>query len=359
MKATAGTPARRAALAAACLALAGCAPPYLVELDKAAGVVSQMTLVGTVGPVSVDPSATNVRFLPARPTASSIGSVSVPGGFLVSDSSNLENLAFVTSGGQQNGSDDFSLAGALSNYPLYQYDVTNTLSNTASVVVSKLDGLSSDTYQQFTVSLPSGSLTQVGSALPFTGLFSTAPTTMGLSDVPTPSSTRDTFAFLVFLAGNFSIGTAQMDGSANVFPLSGSAFSTGNTIPGPTRSLYYFSAASGASVASYYAGGQWACQQWFGTGASTVMTGVTHRIDAVLGTGDYLSTEGGTLRLYDSSGTGKEVLSMDLKGLQFCYEAYVGSDPYVFFALGSTVRHGQMAFSVYAIPSSAMRGLHS
>ena len=55
------------------------------------------------------------------------------------------------------------------------------------------------------------------------------------------------------------------------------------------------------SFASFFSGGQWVCWQ---LSTATLMTGITHRVDAILTTGDLLSTEGGTLRLYDSSGAG-------------------------------------------------------
>lgn len=87
------------------------------------------------------------------------------------------------------------------------------------------------------------------------------------------------------------------------------------------------------------------------------MTGVTHRIDAVLSTGELLSTEGGTLRLYDPSGQGTQLYAVPLNGLQFCYEAYVGGTAYVFFSLPISLSRGDWAFNVYAIPTSMMRSL--
>ena len=87
------------------------------------------------------------------------------------------------------------------------------------------------------------------------------------------------------------------------------------------------------------------------------MTGVKKRLDAVLSDGDLVSTEGGSLTLYDSGGSGTQVLSIPLHGLQFCYEAFVGSTPYVFFTLPMTTQKGAMLFSVFAIPTSGMRNL--
>ena len=346
------------------LALSACAPPYIEELDKASALSRQMTLVGTVGPFSVDENETDSRFLPARPTASSIGGVTMKSGFLIIDTPGEERLSFV-SGSSENGSQTFSLAGAaaVAPYPLYQYDVTSTLSGQASLLVTNI---SADTYQVFMASLSGGSLVSaltqgLSASYAQSGLM-----VLGLSYVPQPSAAvfPDTVLSLsyfpnpapTYTPGEFILqvnaGALFVFSSYTIFPLS--------TWPLTTRCLYYFSTATGASVASSYSGGQWTCFQWNGSGnlSANAMTGVTHRIDAVLSTGDLLSTEGGTLRLYDPNGVGKTVLSVDLQGLQFCYEAYVGASPYVFFSLPTTVRHGQLAFNVYAIPSSAMRGLH-
>ena len=110
--------------------------------------------------------------------------------------------------------------------------------------------------------------------------------------------------------------------------------------------------------ADYDAGGQWRCYQWTqGVSADvSLMAGVTHRIDAVLTSGDLLSTEGGILRLYDPN-SGSQVVSASLGGLQYCYEAYVGPTPYVFFSLPLGLQNGSWAFAVYVVPTSSMRSL--
>ena len=81
-----------------------------------------------------------------------------------------------------------------------------------------------------------------------------------------------------------------------------------------------------------------------------------HRLDAVLTTGDLLSMEGGVLRLYDPNGN--QLVGRTVGSLQFCYEAYVGSVPYLFFSLALVSQHGDWTFNSYAIPTSSMRGLH-
>jgi hypothetical protein len=339
---------------------------YLADLDKVASLTNHMTMVGTVGPFSLGSGLSNIRFLPVKTTASSIGGVSVQSGFIVYDAGTNESLLFASGSGNNPGSNQqFSLAGANPNYPLYEYDVTNTINNQASIVVFRWDpattiSTTTSSFQQFVATLPSGSLTPVQLPPP-PSLLSTVFTgnvLIGGSILPAPPPTYDTFAFLGASSTGFSTGSSQMNGSTTTFNYSVVPAPASVAIPSPPlRSLYYFSVATGASYASFYSGGQWTCLQWSSTGAAYVMSGVLHRIDAVLSTGDLLSTEGGTLRLYDPNGTGTEVLSVPLNGLQFCYEAYVGTAPYVFFSLPVSVQHNQWVFNVYALPSSAMRGL--
>ncbi len=236
--------------------------------------------------------------------------------------------------------------------------MTATLSNQASLLVFKYDpAASTSTYQQYVAPLPGGPMSAFTASASLTNSILLAQTIIGGWDMPPAPGVQDTFAFLSETGGVFSIGTSQLNGSATAFPAGGASTAITASLPGITRSLYYFNSATGASIASYFFAAQWNCLQWVGSGASTAMTGVTHRIDAVLSTGDLLSTEGGTLRLYDSTGTGTQVLAVPLNGLQFCYEAYIGSTPYAFFALAMPVSHGDWAFNVYAIPTSALRSL--
>ncbi|HTP60006.1 MAG TPA: hypothetical protein VMM82_13875, partial [Spirochaetia bacterium] len=85
------------------------------------------------------------------------------------------------------------------------------------------------------------------------------------------------------------------------------------------------------------------------------LSGVSNRIDALLTSGQLLSTQDGTLRLYDTNGN--QLFSKPMNGLQYCYEANVGSTPYVFFALPMSLNHGQWVFNVYAIATSSIGDL--
>ena len=339
-------------LAAAAAVLAACAPPYIEALDQSASVVRKMTLVGTVGPIGVESDATNVRFLPPRPTASSIEAVSVQSGFLIFDASGSEQVSLVA-GSSSGAGQDQSMTGAaaVAPFPYYQYNVVMAAAGQAGIFV---DNLTTNSYQYYTASLGGGSLTlsTSGTLTSINGLG-----VVGMSVQPGSSTPPDVFEYLLTNAP-FAASHNSFDGSTSTFGIAASGNITGGlSISAPI--LYYLSPFTSSSVASYYSAGQWVCLQWSGVGSvvPVTMTGVTHRIDAVLSTGDFLSAEGGTLRVFDPNGTGTEVATLDLRGLQYCYEAYVGATPYVFFALPMQVARGNWVFNVYAVPTSSMRSI--
>ncbi len=344
----------RALALLACLAVAACAPVYLADLDKAASLTGHMTGVGTVGPFSLGSGLANIRFLPTKTTASSIGDVNVQSGFIVYDSGTNENLSFLSGSGDNSGSNQqFSLAGADANYPLYQYDVTNTINNQASVMVFHWDPTTpgNDTFQQFVATLPSGGMTSFASTS-LNGLFAGV-SLIGGSILPAQPPSYDSFAVLGVSAGQFGTASNGAGGTLSAIGFTSVTF----TPPIPTtRSMYYLSADNKLCYASFYSSG-WQCLQWQNIAAptATLLPGVSNRIDAVLTSGDLLSTQDGTLRLYDS--TGSQVFSKPLNGLQFCYEAYIGSTACVFFSLPISLQHNQWVFSVYAIPTLSMRDL--
>jgi hypothetical protein len=351
-------------LLALCLAVVGCAPPYIADLDKAAALTHQMTVVGTFGPLSSLMGGTQaaVRFLPIKPTAASLDALNVQSGFVVTEFNGYDYLqfAFVDSSGQAQLTQNqaFSLSGADPNYPLYQYDVTTTTS-TANIIVFTLNPTSpaSSSSSIYTGSLPSGQL--ASTATEMLNVVVGTLDALGVSVSPNPSS-PDTVNFLFWSPGppiSYSDGSASVSSSPPAVFAAGSSSSNPSVSIPVTRTLYYRNQAGSLSYASYFLGGQWVCLQWQTASAQVGLTGVTHRIDALLTTGDLLSTEGETLRLYNPAGAGTELYAIPMNGLQFCYEAYVGSTPYVFFSLPLNLQHGDLAFNVYAVPTSSMRGL--
>ncbi|HVP18682.1 MAG TPA: hypothetical protein VMU36_06765 [Spirochaetia bacterium] len=314
----------------------------------------------TLGPVGLgNNDLTSASFIPTKPAVASLGAFNVQTGFIVTSYSGNEQLLFAYT--DQSGNlqttfvQGFPLNGADPNYPLYEYDATTSTTTAANIIVFFFNPTNpaASNANLYTATLPSGPVSApIGVTL--SSIFSPN-NVLGASIFPN-SGTPDTFNFLLAGVSTYSSGSASVN-TAPPPPFGAGTSTTGPalTIPG-SRSFYYSSGTPGMSYASFSSGGSWICEQWpTGSTTATVMPGVTHRIDALLTTGDLLSTEGGVLRLYDPNGS--LVLSVSLGGLQYCYEAYVGPTPYVFFSLPISLSHGDWDFRVYAIPTSSMRGL--
>lgn len=94
------------------------------------------------------------------------------------------------------------------------------------------------------------------------------------------------------------------------------------------------------SYASWYdtATSAWKCVSWKGIGPSTessLLTDVTHRIDALLTNGMLLSTEDGVGRLYDPDGVQRAEFL--LGALRFVGERFVDGVPTAVFSLARTI----------------------
>ncbi|HUI72489.1 MAG TPA: hypothetical protein VL354_18360, partial [Spirochaetia bacterium] len=291
-----------------------------------------------------------------KPTATSIGDVNVQSGFVITrDSANQYlQFAYTDSGGNAQVTSSlppFSLAGSDPNYPLYQFEVTTTTS-TANLVVFTMSTSTpgTNTAALYTAALAGGSL-----ALSVSETLSTlGGNAYGVSVLPVPSA-ADVFNFLLNNAGLDADCTAAVNTTLSPLFTAGALAQNMYLSTPQTRSLCYRNQAQTLSYASYFQSstGTWTCLQWAPAAVPVTLTGIPHRIDALLTSGYLLSTEGGTLRLYNPAGTGTQVYAVPLNGLQFCYEAYVGSTPYVFFSLPLAVRDG-WAFNVYATRTSDM-----
>ena len=341
----------------AVLAVSGCAPAFLANLNSAAPLTRQMTPLGTIGPFDYgnNTSTDAVRFLPAKPTTT----LTVQSGFVITNRGTELDVSCVyldpttATASESSGSLGYPLSGADPNYPLYQFDVANT-TTTANIVVFSLDPADPAVR---TAGLLQATLVP-SPALSLTAGVSPNPQTMSIAGASSFASPPPADSFSV-LAIN-TTASPPTYGAAFAIPvgagsvLSSVAVSSNPLLPTSNRYLYYH--VNTSNYADYYSGGQWTCYQWAdGVSMPVLMAGITHRIDAALTSGDLLSTEGGILRLYDSTGT--QVLSVALGGLQFCYEAYVGAVPYVFFSLTLSNPHGKFEFATYAIPTSSIRGL--
>jgi hypothetical protein len=118
-----------------------------------------------------------------------------------------------------------------------------------------------------------------------------------------------------------------------------------------------------ASFASWYdsTAGKWICYRWAedppGSGIyPNTQIPIDHRVDAMLSTGQLLSTESGTGRLYNRDGV--LLAAFPLGTLRFLSEEYVGGEARTYFCQYLPY-DGEMHFNVYWIQTAALSSLAS
>ena len=350
-----------------CLEMMGCAPAFIAQLDSSATLTRQMTPLATIGPFNIGGSnstVTNIRFFPLKPTATATSLPNEQSGFLVTENGGYDILQFAyvdsSGNGQITGGIPLPLAGADPHYPLYEYDVTTT-TTTGNMVVFYFNPStpSLSTVDLYSATLPGGPLTPTVSPPQTLKSIYTSPLPLVLGEQMAPAAgAADTFNFLLSTGANpLSEGALPLSGGTTVFT-SGSLLTSEPwlVLPAANRFLYYTNQVYTLSYASWFSGSQWVCYRWATSVSPVILPGVTHRIDAILTTGDLLSTEGGILRLYDPNGSPvlgvalgePAVLLRSLRGLRrrTCS-----------FPSRSSLQHGDWAFRVYAVPTSSMRSL--
>ena len=212
-----------------------------------------------------------VTFLPTKPITTSIGSLNVTSGFVVTEFSGTDYLqfAYVDSSGQVqlSASQTFPLSGADPNYPLYEFDVTTTTTQ-ASIIVFNYNPttIASSQYEQLVAPLPFGpmafpSYQSQGFAL-LANNINNGYTPIGGSLAPAPPPAQDFYSVLLSNgAGAFTQGGAQVNDVTGIFPsTTGQALLAINAALAPilgtvSRSLYYQNQTTGASFASFFSGG--------------------------------------------------------------------------------------------------------
>jgi len=140
--------------------------------------------------------------------------------------------------------------------------------------------------------------------------------------------------------------------------------------PGTSRVMYYYdenqpgdpARLPNRSFASWYdtASGSWKSYAWWETPAtgsgsfSSMPLPIDHRIDALLTTGQLLSTEGGTGRLYDRDGN--LLATFPLGNLAYIGEQYVGGAARCYFSQCLIYDHA-LHFNVYWIATDRLATL--
>ena len=220
--------------------------------------------------------------------------------------------------------------------------------------------------------IPPGMFTVVASSslLNLLLLLGSSTTVIGASVSASPSGGLDMLHVLGVSATSFQEAVFQLQSTGIVASSVPRASSTLSFIPtGITRVMYFYDEnASGdpgridnRSFAAWYdqPTASWVSYAWWEqpTGSGTLFSmrlPVSHRLDVLLSTGQLLSTEDGTGRLYDRDGN--LLATFPLGNLVYVAEEYVGGVPRCYFSR-CLVYDNQLHFDVYWIETSKVATL--
>ena len=206
-------------------------------------------------------------------------------------------------------------------------------------------------------------------------LYSTSPETLGASVYASQNPTVDWFHMLMLdtSTGVYMEGKAYLSSTGftngSLFRNSGSPFSLPFVPPGISRVLYYYdeneraegSRTPNRSFGQWWdsASGAWVTCAWWEPSPGAFVNAripVDHRIDALLSTGQLLSTEGGNGRLYDRDGN--LLATFPLGNLLYIGEQYVGGTARAYFSQ-CLIFDRSLHFNVYWIPTAQIASLGS
>ena len=340
-----------------------------------------MSSLGTVGPMdpnslqlgsSNDQANEDVVFYPEKDGA---GGITVQAGFVYSQDQFGQNVSFIASNGgsySRYGSTQFLGPVSTDSYPNQVLQTVKSLHSGVGFTFNDVMP-SASTYvfatgdtvlNTFNATAP----VQLSSMLLVIFPFTTQ--VIGLSIYPDPSSTFD---WVYVLVQQQASPASFMEGRMQ---LSTTGFATGGSLrPGPydispfaataaNRVLYYYDPVpavprSYVSVwSSPMAPGAWSTWVWTDSLPTySRLSGISHRIDALLTTGELFSTEGNVGRVYDpTTPTGTLEAEFPLGDLRFVGEVYVAGVPTMLFS-HAVWFNKQVSFDVYSLPTSQLKSL--
>jgi hypothetical protein len=365
-------------LAVLLLACVSCSPPFDADLSLAAINLPRLTYQSEVNTgISIWPGspAYDAVFLPVKASLGTLSTVDPSRGFILLTSSNGVSLMYVRPDGyggyvrapDPSNSGPMGIGGLYGRDPNYPgYEMRTAWEGDYAALFS-YDSLQPDNSTAVIVWQDSpGSITQLFPPDPFTGLLAAGSpgiggaVVLGAQFAPSSSIGGDGMYWLARDSGG-SIHEATLN-TVNFSGFSGVADTTGALSPtfssifsGLNRCLYYHDPATGVSYASFHAAGAWQCWRWETGGANArQLTKITCRIDALLTTGELLSTQDGAGRLFDPEGN--LLAAFPFGALRYSMEAYVNGTATVFLSR-SFVTDGSLSLELYSIPSSRLKTL--
>jgi hypothetical protein len=357
------------------LACLSCSPPYNADLSLAAINLSRLTyqsVVDTGIRIQTDSPAYDAVFMPVKASSGTLSTVDPSRGFILLTSANQVSLMYVQpdgNGGYVRVPDPASsgpvgigtLSGRDPNYPGFEM---RTVPNGIYAAIFSYDSSQPGNSSPDIWQVASGNITPLFPTLTFSGLVAAIMTPpilpVGAQFVPSFSSVQDSMNLLVRDGFAFihEVGLTSVNslGFSGVTDFTGGySSSLATLLSGLNRCLYYHDAAAGVSYASFYAAGAWQCWRWQSGGANLQkVMGITCRIDALLTTGELLSTQDGVGRLFDPQGN--LISTFPFGALRYSMEAYVNGTATVFLSR-SVVTGGTLSLELYSIPSSKLKSL--
>jgi hypothetical protein len=351
-------------------------PPFNLNLSQSAITASKLTFVGQVGPIQSLSASQNTNFA-FYPEKNSSGGITLQAGFVTWISQSTQRIAFVV-GGQIVGSPQ-NLGVTTRDPPLPGYliqSVKSAYNNFAFSYDTSAPYPSQYKYVMMTGN-PSANTYSLPAWTDLTGIFSAAPFNMiagppschvrYVSISPNPNPGYDTAYVLVkdltnepeptqlFQEAAFQISQAGLSAPVQLR----AEVSLDSLMPPdgpPLEALYYYDPGTTYGFAEWYdtPSSSWICWKWTGVVAPSQVTGITHRIDALLTTGELFSSEGEVGRVYDQNGN--QLSQFSLTDLSFVGEVYVGGAALMLFSQALWYNNA-LQFNVYSIPSSNVKSL--
>ena len=359
------------------LACLSCSPPFDADIGLAALNLSRLTYQSTVDTgirIRDGSPAYDAVFMPVKAPLGTLSTIDPSRGFVLLTTSTDVSLMFVAPDGNGGyvrvpdpaASGPVGLGTRFGKDPHYPgFDMRTVPDGTYAAVFSY------DSFQPIQNSLTvmradtsAGTLTQSVAALTFAGMIAAimlSPEVIGAQYVPSSSIGGDGMFWLARDSGGYiheiSLNTVNFSGFSGVTDLTpgGIPLSFSLMFAGLSRVLYYHDPSTGVSYASFSAGGAWQCWRWEAYGANArQIPGITCRIDALLTTGELLSTQDGVGRLFDPEG--KLLTTFPFGALRYSVEAYMNGTAVVFLSR-SVVTHGSLSLELYSLPTARLRSL--
>jgi hypothetical protein len=338
-----------------------------------------MTLAGQVGPIQSLSSQgnTNFAFFPEKDAS---GGITLQAGFVTWISqSTSQQIAFVVASGGQSGYR--VVAGPQSpgvtnlNPPFPGFTIQSVKSVHNNVVFSYDNSFASRIKYVFMVGDPVGNTYTLPAWTDLTAIFNGPPFSMvggvhvrGVSISPVPNSAYD-YAYMLakdlggppnhFQEAQFQVSQAGLAAPVTLRSAELDLSSVGSASI-PQEALYFYDPTTTMGFTEWYdvPSSTWMCWKWYefplGVASPTQLSGITHRIDAMLTTGELFSTEGDTGRVYNQNGN---LLSQfSLTGFSFVGEVYVGGAAQVLFSQALWYNNS-LQFNVYSISTSNLKSL--